>query len=88
MTEQGYRYNIVDATLYLPDLPVRLAAMQAEFEEKKERGGEAYTIDGLREKANRRGKPAENAGTRNRSPEGANEKANRWPKRALRRPRT
>jgi DNA excision repair protein ERCC-3 len=35
LTEQGYRYSIVDATTILPDLPARLAQMQAEFEEKK-----------------------------------------------------
>jgi DNA excision repair protein ERCC-3 len=35
LTEQGYRYNIVDAAGILPDLPARLARMQAEFDRKK-----------------------------------------------------
>jgi DNA excision repair protein ERCC-3 len=35
LTEQGYRYNIVDAASILPDLPARLAHMQADFDRKK-----------------------------------------------------
>ena len=35
LTEQGYSYSIVDAATLLPDLPARLAEMQAEFEQKR-----------------------------------------------------
>lgn len=35
LTEQGYRYNIVDAAEIVPDLSARLSQMQAEFDEKK-----------------------------------------------------
>lgn len=35
LTEQGYHYSIIDAATILPELPARLAQMQAEFEEKK-----------------------------------------------------
>jgi superfamily II DNA or RNA helicase len=35
LTEQGYSYRIVDAATLLPDLPERLAHMQAEFDEKR-----------------------------------------------------
>ncbi len=35
LTEQGYRYNIVDAAEIVPDLTARLTAMQTEFDEKK-----------------------------------------------------
>jgi len=55
LTEQGYRYNIVDASALLPDLPAKLAAMQAEFEAKRASDSEAYSLESLREKANRRG---------------------------------
>ena len=35
LTEQGYRYNIVDAAEVVPGLTEKLAQMQAEFDEKK-----------------------------------------------------
>jgi DNA excision repair protein ERCC-3 len=35
LTEQGYRYNIVDAAVLMPDLAERLAQMQAEFDQKR-----------------------------------------------------
>ncbi|HVG00920.1 MAG TPA: helicase-related protein, partial [Chloroflexia bacterium] len=35
LTEQGYRYNIVDAAEVVPGLAEKLAQMQAEFDEKK-----------------------------------------------------
>jgi superfamily II DNA or RNA helicase len=35
LTEQGYRYNIVDAAEVVPGLTEKLARMQAEFDEKK-----------------------------------------------------
>jgi superfamily II DNA or RNA helicase len=35
LTEQGYSYTIADATAYVPDLPARLARMEAELEAKK-----------------------------------------------------
>jgi DNA excision repair protein ERCC-3 len=57
LTEQGYRYNIVDATAIVPELPARLAKMQAEFEEKK--ASADFDIDALREKANSRGRATE-----------------------------
>ncbi len=53
LTEQGYRYNIVDAVAIMPDLPARMAAMQAEFEERKL--NEDFDIEALREKALNRG---------------------------------
>jgi DNA excision repair protein ERCC-3 len=53
LTEQGYRYNIVDAAVLLPDLQVRLARMQAEFETKKL--SEDFDIEVLREQALKRG---------------------------------
>jgi DNA excision repair protein ERCC-3 len=60
LTEQGYGYNIVDAVALLPDLPARLAQMQAEFELKKAQG---FDLEELRERANNRGKlSAEEAG--------------------------
>ena len=48
LTEQGYSYSIVDATTILPDLPARLAQMQAEFEEKKLSG--ELDLDAMRER--------------------------------------
>ncbi|HUP27219.1 MAG TPA: DNA repair helicase XPB [Chloroflexia bacterium] len=48
LTEQGYRYNIVDAVAILPDLPARLAQMQAEFEEKKLSG--EFDMEATRER--------------------------------------
>jgi DNA excision repair protein ERCC-3 len=53
LTEQGYRYNIVDAATILPELLERLAKMQAEFEEQKANG---LDLAALRAKANSRGK--------------------------------
>src|SRR5438093_13123751 len=44
----------MDAATILPDLPARLAQMQAEFEEK--RAGEDFDMEALREKANSRGR--------------------------------
>jgi DNA excision repair protein ERCC-3 len=35
LTEQGYSYNIVDASTILPELPSRMAALDAELERKK-----------------------------------------------------
>jgi DNA excision repair protein ERCC-3 len=35
LTEQGYRYSIIDAAILLPDLPEKLAQMQAEFDQKR-----------------------------------------------------
>lgn len=57
LTEQGYRYNIVDASAILPDLPERLAQMQAEFEQKKASG--EFDLDALQQKALSRGRAAE-----------------------------
>ncbi|MFL5732558.1 MAG: DNA repair helicase XPB [Chloroflexia bacterium] len=54
LTEQGYRYNIVDASAILPDLPERLAQMQAEFEQRRANG--EFDLNALQEKANKRGK--------------------------------
>lgn len=56
LTEQGYRYNIEDAATVLPDLPERLAAMQAEFEQKKLQTD--FNIEALRDKALSRGRSA------------------------------
>jgi DNA excision repair protein ERCC-3 len=54
LTEQGYRYNIVDATTILPDLTERLARMQAEFETRKLNGD--FDLETLREQAVKRGR--------------------------------
>ncbi len=54
LTEQGYRYNIVDAATIVPNLPARLAQMQADFEQKKL--SEDFSLDALIEKAHNRGK--------------------------------
>ncbi len=54
LTEQGYGYNIVDAATVVPDLPVRLAAMLADFEEKKL--SDDFSMERLIEKARSRGK--------------------------------
>jgi superfamily II DNA or RNA helicase len=35
LTEQGYSYNITDAATILPELPARIAALEAELERKK-----------------------------------------------------
>jgi DNA excision repair protein ERCC-3 len=35
LTEQGYRYNIVDASTIVPGLEAKLAQMQADFEQRK-----------------------------------------------------
>jgi DNA excision repair protein ERCC-3 len=35
LTEQGYSYNITDASAILPDLPARIVALEAELERKK-----------------------------------------------------
>jgi DNA excision repair protein ERCC-3 len=35
LTEQGYSYNIADASTIVPDLPARMAALDAELEQKK-----------------------------------------------------
>jgi DNA excision repair protein ERCC-3 len=35
LTEQGYSYNITDAATILPELPSRMAALEAELERKK-----------------------------------------------------
>lgn len=56
LTEQGYRYNIADAVTLLPDLPARMAAMQAEFERKRTEDAEAYSIEALRDKALKKGR--------------------------------
>ncbi|HYO50480.1 MAG TPA: DNA repair helicase XPB [Chloroflexia bacterium] len=48
LTEQGYRYSIVDATTILPELPERLAKMQADFEQKRLSGD--FDIEALLEK--------------------------------------
>ncbi|HET6262304.1 MAG TPA: DNA repair helicase XPB, partial [Chloroflexia bacterium] len=53
LTEQGYRYSIVDATTILPELPERLVKMQADFEQKRLSGD--FDIEALLES---RAKPA------------------------------
>ncbi|MEO8287298.1 MAG: DNA repair helicase XPB [Chloroflexota bacterium] len=35
LTEQGYSYNITDAAVIMPELPARMAALEAELEQKK-----------------------------------------------------
>src|SRR5207253_7670390 len=73
LTEQGYRYNIVDASAILPDLPARLAQMQTEFERKKLEGD--FDLEALREKANSRGRAAaEDEGNGEAKPRGRGRK--------------
>ena len=74
LTEQGYRYNIVDAAVLLPELPARLAEMQAEFERKKTEDAEAYSMEALREKALRKGRGED--GDNENKPKGRGRKRN------------
>jgi DNA excision repair protein ERCC-3 len=71
LTEQGYRYNIVDATTILPDLPARLAQMQAEFEEKKLSSD--FNIEELAQK--RTSKARNDTGSNEGKPKGRKRKA-------------
>jgi hypothetical protein len=72
LTEQGYRYNIVDATTILPDLPARLAQMQAEFEEKKLSSD--FNIEELAQKRTGKARSSD-AGTAEGKPKGRKRKA-------------
>jgi DNA excision repair protein ERCC-3 len=71
LTEQGYRYNIVDASTIIPDLPQRLAQMQAEFEQKK-LNGELDMDTMLSKTAARREKPdkPKSAGRKSKAKDG------------------
>ncbi len=72
LTEQGYHYSIIDASTILPELPARIAQMQAEFEEKKI--SEDFDIEEI---ANRRkGKAeAEHSDSKESKPRGRKSKA-------------
>jgi DNA excision repair protein ERCC-3 len=61
LTEQGYSYTIADATAYVPDLPARLAQMEAELEAKKLSG--EWDIEERLEKRPRRPRSRSTAST-------------------------
>ncbi len=75
LTEQGYGYNIVDAATIVPDLPARLAAMQADFDRKKL--SDDFSMESLIEQARNRGKGGVEEESGDSKPKGRKRKADK-----------